>query len=85
MSSMSTGKNNATEVKLKQHVNNGKFAAGFAMGLMAKDLTLARKLAGDMAVDARGLDACQELYARAVETLGESADHTEVIKLLEPR
>jgi 3-hydroxyisobutyrate dehydrogenase len=82
---VSTGKNNATEVKLKQHVNNGKFAAGFAMGLMAKDLTLAKKLAGDMAVDAKGLDACQALYARAVEELGEAADHTEVIKLLAPR
>jgi 3-hydroxyisobutyrate dehydrogenase len=82
---VSTGKNNATEVKLKQHVNSGKFAAGFAMGLMAKDLTLAKKLAEDMAVDARGLDACQALYARAVEVLGEGADHTEVIKLLGPR
>jgi 3-hydroxyisobutyrate dehydrogenase len=82
---VSTGRNNATEVKLKQHVNSGKFAAGFAMGLMAKDLTLAKKLAEDMAVDARGLDACQALYSRAVEVLGEGADHTEVIKLLEPR
>jgi 3-hydroxyisobutyrate dehydrogenase len=82
---VSTGKNNATEVKLKQHVNSGRFAAGFAMGLMAKDLTLARQLAGDMGVDAKGLEACQALYARAVEALGEGADHTEVIKLLEPR
>jgi 3-hydroxyisobutyrate dehydrogenase len=82
---VSTGKNNATEVKLKQQVNNGKFAAGFAMGLMAKDLTLARKLAGDMGVDAKGLDACQALYARAVEALGEGADHTEVFKVLAPR
>jgi 3-hydroxyisobutyrate dehydrogenase len=82
---VSTGKNNATEVKLKQQVNSGKFAAGFAMGLMAKDLTLARQLAGDMGVDAKGLDACQALYARAVEALGEGADHTEVIKLLGPR
>ena len=82
---VSTGKNNATEVKLKQHVNSRKFAAGFAMGLMAKDLTLARKLAEDMQIDAKGLQACQELYARAAQALGEGADHTEVIRLLEPR
>jgi 3-hydroxyisobutyrate dehydrogenase len=81
---VSTGKNNATEVKLKQHVNSGKFAAGFTMGLMAKDLTLARQLSQDMEIDAKGLAACQELYARAVEALGEGADHTEVIKLLGP-
>lgn len=79
---VSTGKNNATEVKLKQHVNSGKFASGFTMGLMAKDLTLTRRLAADMAVDAKGLDACQALYARATEELGEGADHTEVFRIL---
>ena len=79
----STGKNNATEVKLKQHVNNGRFASGFTMGLMAKDLTLARRLAGDMQVDAAGLDAAQALYARAVEALGGGADHTEILKVLQ--
>lgn len=78
----STGRNNATEVKLKQHVNNEKFASGFTMGLMAKDLTLARRLAGDMQVDAAGLEAAQALYARAVGTLGEGADHTEILKVL---
>ena len=78
----STGKNNATEVKLKQHINNGAFASGFTMGLMSKDLTLGRRLAGDLGVAADGLDQCQELYARAVEELGEAADHTEVIKVL---
>jgi 3-hydroxyisobutyrate dehydrogenase len=81
----STGKNNATEVKLKQHVNNGKFASGFTMGLMAKDLTLARKLAADMEVDAAGLDAMQDLYARAAQGLGEGADHTEILKVLTRR
>jgi 3-hydroxyisobutyrate dehydrogenase len=82
---VSTGKNNATEVKLKQHVNSGTFASGFAMGLMSKDLTLARKLAEDMGVDASGLHACQALYARAVDALGGDADHTEVIKMLDAR
>lgn len=79
----STGKNNATEVKLKQHINNRKFASGFTMGLMAKDLTLAKQLAGDMQVDAQGLAAVQALYARAVEELGEGEDHTAIIKILE--
>ena len=79
----STGKNNATEVKLKQHINSRKFASGFTMGLLAKDLTLAKKLAGDMQVDAQGLAAIQALYARAVDELGESEDHTAIIKILE--
>ncbi|MFK7942628.1 MAG: NAD(P)-dependent oxidoreductase [Paracoccaceae bacterium] len=78
----STGMNNATKVKLKQHINNEAFASGFTMGLMAKDLTLGRQLAGDLGVRAAGLAACQELYARAETDLGGAADHTEVIKLL---
>lgn len=79
----STGMNNATKVKLKQHINNRAFASGFTMGLMSKDLTMARKLAGDMGVEADGLVAAQTLFAKAAQDLGEDADHTEVIKLME--
>ncbi|MEM7743485.1 MAG: NAD(P)-dependent oxidoreductase [Pseudomonadota bacterium] len=79
---VSTGMNNATKVKLKQHINNGQFAAGFAMGLMAKDLTLGRRLAGDLGVNAEGLAAMQELFARSLEERGPDADHTEVYRTL---
>ncbi len=79
---VSTGRNNATEVKLKQQVNSGRYASGFAMGLMAKDLRMAAALAHDLGSEAPGLDACAELYARAVEALGEAADHTEVMRLI---
>lgn len=82
---VSTGRNNATEVKLKQHVNNGDYASGFTMDLMAKDLALAAALARDLGAEAPGLIACAELYARAVEALGGGADHTEVMRLIEGR
>ena len=82
---VSTGRNNATEVKLKQHVNSGKYASGFAMGLMAKDLALAAALAHDLGATAPGLDACAELYAKAVQAFGEGSDHTEVMRLLGER
>ena len=78
----STGKNNATEVKLRQHVNSEAFASGFTMGLMAKDLGMANRLAGDLEVRADGLAACAALYEQAVKDLGGAADHTEVIRLL---
>ena len=81
----STGMNNATKVKLKQHINNGAFASGFTMGLMAKDLTLARALAADMGVEAEGLALAQSMFAKAAEDLGEASDHTEVIKILETK
>jgi len=79
---VSTGRNNATEVKLKQQVNSSRYAAGFTMELMSKDLRMAHALAGDMAVEAAGLAACAELYARAVAELGGKADHTEVMKVI---
>jgi 3-hydroxyisobutyrate dehydrogenase len=80
---VSTGRNNATEVKLKQQVNNRNYGSGFTMGLMAKDLALASALAGDMGVEAEGLTACAALYAEAVAALGAGADHTEVMRLIE--
>jgi len=79
---VSTGWSNATEIKLKQQINNECYASGFTMGLMAKDLKMANLLAGDMKTNAPGLAACAELYTRAVEDLGGKADHTEVMKII---
>ena len=78
----STGKNNATEVKLKQHVNNEAYATGFSMGLMAKDLALGAKLTSELGLTAEGWEAMKTLFAKGVETYGEDADHTEIAKLL---
>ena len=60
----STGMNNATKVKLKQHINNGKFATGFTMALMLKDLTLGRDqlAARSWACPAEGLAATQGAF-----------------------
>lgn len=78
----STGKNNATEVKLKQHVNNEAYATGFSMGLMAKDLALGAKLTSELGLTAEGWEAMKTLFAKGVEAYGEDADHTEIAKLL---
>ncbi len=79
---VSTGRNNATDVKLKQHINNEAYAAGFTMGLMAKDLCMAAALAADLDLPAEGLLACRDLYDRAEAALGPKADHTEVMRIL---
>ena len=78
----STGKNNATEVKLKQHVNSETYGTGFSMGLMAKDLALGARLTGDLGLEADGLMAMKDLFAKGVEAFGGDADHTEIAKLL---
>jgi 3-hydroxyisobutyrate dehydrogenase len=78
----STGKNNSTEHKLKQQVIPGTFAAGFAIGLMAKDVGAAAALAEGMGVDAPLAAAMAERWAAAARTLGPGADHTAIAKLV---
>lgn len=80
----STGMNNATKVKLKQHINNQRFGTGFTMALMLKDLTLGESMAQDLGVPAEGLAAAKALFARAVDTLGGNEDHSALIKILDP-
>lgn len=81
---VSTGMNNATRVKLKQHINNGAFATGFTMALMLKDLSLGDRMAHDLGVPADGLAATRALFTRAVEELGGDADHSALIRILDP-
>lgn len=79
----STGRNNSTEHKLKQQVIPRSFAAGFAIGLMAKDVGAAAALAEGMGVDAPLARAMAERWAEAARTLGPGADHTAIARLLE--
>nr|MCU0986281.1 NAD-binding protein [Acetobacteraceae bacterium] len=79
----STGKNNTTEHKLKQQVIPRSFAAGFAIGLMAKDVGAAATLARGVGLDAPLAQAMAERWADAAARLGPGADHTAIAKLLE--
>lgn len=79
----STGKNNSTEHKLKQQVTSGKFAAGFAIGLMAKDVAAAASLAQGVGVNAPLAQEMAARWAAAAATLGPGADHTAIAKLLD--
>ena len=79
----STGRNNATERKLRQFVLSRTFASGFELDLMVKDLRIALAMAVDAEV-APGLTA-QTLVAAggAQACLDPGADHTSVIQWLE--
>jgi 3-hydroxyisobutyrate dehydrogenase len=79
----STGKNNTTEHKLKQQVIPKTFAAGFAIGLMAKDVGAAASLARGVGVAAPLAQAMAERWAEAAAKLGPGADHTAIATLLE--
>lgn len=76
----STGKNNTTEVKVKQFLLSGAFNSGFSSGLMAKDLDTAAGLADAMGVAAPFAHDCAALWRKMVATLGAGADHTEFFR-----
>jgi 3-hydroxyisobutyrate dehydrogenase len=79
----STGRNNATENKFKQFIVPKRYAAGFTMGLMAKDLRTALETAEATATPTPLAAACIALWNDAEAKLGPAADHTEIARYLE--
>jgi 3-hydroxyisobutyrate dehydrogenase len=79
----STGRSNATQNKLHQHILNNKFAAGFTLKLLNKDVGIARALAVSLDVRADNLDRVSGLLGDALEELGDEADHTALFKHIE--
>ncbi len=82
---VSTGRNNATENKMKQFVLSETFASGFALGLMAKDIRMAAELAGELGLATPLLTSTAELWDLARDGEGAAADHTEIYRHLEGR
>lgn len=76
----STGRNNSTEVKIKQFVLSETFASGFSIGLMAKDIRTADELAAAMGVPAPLADSTAALWDEACRALGSAADHTAIAR-----
>jgi 3-hydroxyisobutyrate dehydrogenase len=81
----SSGRNNATEVKMKQFVLSGSFASGFATGLMAKDVAIAADLANSLNLSLSTPQAMANLWRSAADALGERSDHTEMMRFLKDR
>jgi 3-hydroxyisobutyrate dehydrogenase len=79
----STGRNNSTEVKMKQQVISGAFGSGVALSLMSKDLHPAADIARHLGVAAPFSEVCEALWAQADKALGPGADHTEIYRYLE--
>jgi len=80
---VSSGKNNTTELKLKQFIISQTFNAGFPLRLMAKDVRTADELAHALGLSTPLADLCAELWDDAATELSETADHTEIIRYME--
>ncbi|WP_373683254.1 NAD(P)-dependent oxidoreductase [Rhizobium leguminosarum] len=79
----SSGKNNATEVKMKQFVLSETFGSGFAIGLMAKDIRIAADLAKTLGLRLDALASTADAWDAAQKALGPSEDHTRIIRYVE--
>jgi 3-hydroxyisobutyrate dehydrogenase len=73
---VSTGKSFNTENVMKQHVISRQFASGFALGLLAKDVTIAAGLAADIGVDSPLSRLASNLLCEARDRVGATKDHT---------
>lgn len=79
----STGRNDATEHKLRQFILSRTFASGFKLDLMAKDLRTAVELARATQSPLPFGTACHELWAGAQQRLGPGVDNTAVVLEME--
>jgi 3-hydroxyisobutyrate dehydrogenase len=77
---VSTGRSFHTDLVLLEHVVDGKFASGFQLGLLAKDVGIADGLARDVGIDAPLMQLVSRRFAAARDALGYTRDHTEAIK-----
>jgi 3-hydroxyisobutyrate dehydrogenase len=75
----STGRNFITEMVMKDHVINEKFATGFALGLLAKDVRIAADLGEAVDLDAPVSRLIRERWALARDRLGATRDNSEAI------
>jgi 3-hydroxyisobutyrate dehydrogenase len=78
-----TGMNNSTQKKFKQFVLSRKFDAGFTLGLLVKDLSIALQVGRETATPTPFAALCREMASAAQAMLGGGADHTELAKLSE--
>jgi len=77
---VSTGRSFATEGAFKSQVLTGKYGAGFALGLLTKDVKIASDLAGELGVMAPVCAVTFSALANAREALGYNADFTAAYK-----
>jgi 3-hydroxyisobutyrate dehydrogenase len=76
---VSTGRNFMTEVVMQEQVIDRKFASGFALGLLAKDVKIAADLANEVQQDAPLAQLVKDRWALARDRLGPTRDNTEAI------
>jgi len=78
----SSGRNIASETKLAQEITPRRYAGGFQLGLMRKDLETAGGIAAVTGADAPLLALLRERWSAALAELGPRADNTEIHRFI---
>jgi 3-hydroxyisobutyrate dehydrogenase len=81
----SSGRNVATETKLKPFILQRNYAGGFALALQAKDLAITNGLQSLAGMEAPQLTLCASLWAEAEATLPRGADNTAIYQFIRER
>ena len=81
----SSGKNNTTEVKVKQFMLSGTFGSGFSAALMDKDVATAARLAEAVGASDELAQRCAAIWHEASAALGAGADHTAIYEFVAKR
>ncbi|MFA9431484.1 NAD(P)-dependent oxidoreductase [Egicoccus sp. AB-alg2] len=79
----SSGRSNGTENLFPQRVVTRAFPNTFALGLLAKDVGLARATLDAAEVEGPVLHLVDRLTAAAASALGPDVDHTELVRMVE--
>jgi 3-hydroxyisobutyrate dehydrogenase len=72
----STGRSFVSELVFGPEVLTGRYGTGFALGLMAKDVHIARSVAAAAETDAPVIALADERWAKALGELGPAADQS---------
>jgi 3-hydroxyisobutyrate dehydrogenase len=72
----STGRSFLSDVVFPDEVLTGRYGTGFALGLLAKDVTIAAGIADGSRVDAPLCELVQRRWTQAADALGFSVDHS---------
>jgi 3-hydroxyisobutyrate dehydrogenase len=72
----STGRSFCSDAVFPEEVVTGRYATGFALGLLAKDVTIAAGIAAGSRIDAPLCELVQRRWADAARALGFGADHS---------
>ena len=78
-----SGRSLVTEERIPRHVLAGDFDFGFEMGLLLKDVETAAACAQAAGVDTPVMDRARSIYREAARALGSTAEHMEVLRLME--